>query len=152
MQFDFLTTDIPGLLSRLTPETKPQWGRMSSQNMVEHLSIVMRICNGKSPMQVEITPERIEKSRAFLFGPDALPRDFKISALPADPLPHRFADIPTAIGKLMKEVEDFHSFWKNPPAELPWHPRFGPLNYEEWVVFHNKHFTHHLTQFALLED
>ena len=30
------------------------------------------------------------------------------------------------------------------------HPVFGELNFEEWVLLHYKHVTHHLRQFGLL--
>jgi len=29
-------------------------------------------------------------------------------------------------------------------------PRLGKLNYKEWIIFHNKHFTHHFKQFELI--
>jgi hypothetical protein len=152
MAFDFTSTDLPQFLSTLDPGQAPLWGRMSAQNMVEHVSSVMRISNGKNPLQIELTPDRIERGRAFLLGPEPLPRDVKITGVPSDPPPHRFPDMATAIARLQKEVDDFHAYWQSPPAELPWHPRFGPLNYQEWIVFHNKHFTHHFTQFGLLPD
>src|SRR5262245_61973103 len=129
MHFDLLTTDIPQLLGTLTPETKPHWGRMDAQNVVEHLSLVMRISNGKNPLVgITLTPDRIERGRAFRSGPDPMPHDVRMPGIPADPPPHRFASIPAAIERLMKEINDFHAYWQQtPPTDLPWHPRFGPL-------------------------
>jgi len=30
------------------------------------------------------------------------------------------------------------------------HPVFGELNFEEWILLHYKHVTHHLKQFGLI--
>jgi len=30
------------------------------------------------------------------------------------------------------------------------HPYYGNLNYEQWLLLHSKHFTHHFSQFGLM--
>jgi oxepin-CoA hydrolase/3-oxo-5,6-dehydrosuberyl-CoA semialdehyde dehydrogenase len=54
------------------------------------------------------------------------------------------------MNKLKSEIDDYEIFFENYPGAKPVNVTFGELNKEEWDVFHQKHFTHHLSQFGLL--
>ena len=50
---------IPDYLSKLTTETKPAWGKMTPQQMVEHLEYTLRVASGEiQDFEIE-TPEKI---------------------------------------------------------------------------------------------
>ena len=49
-----------------------------------------------------------------------------------------------------KTIDDYILFFENNPGAIPVNVTFGELNKEEWIVFHKKHFTHHLSQFGLM--
>ncbi|TXH28993.1 MAG: DUF1569 domain-containing protein, partial [Cyclobacteriaceae bacterium] len=36
------------------------------------------------------------------------------------------------------------------PAKKTTHPVFGALNFDEWILLHYKHVTHHSRQFGLI--
>jgi oxepin-CoA hydrolase/3-oxo-5,6-dehydrosuberyl-CoA semialdehyde dehydrogenase len=93
-------------INNLKPETKPQWGKMTAQHMVEHLITAVQISNGKVHFNCFNPPEKLPALRRF--------------------------------------------FESNPDAK-PTNVTFGELNKAEWDQFHKKHFTHHLTQFNLLD-
>jgi oxepin-CoA hydrolase/3-oxo-5,6-dehydrosuberyl-CoA semialdehyde dehydrogenase len=63
-----------------------------------------------------------------------------------------YSDLERAKKKFFEEINNFEEYFKENPEIKPINATFGPLNYEEWVAFHNKHFTHHFTQFGLIEE
>jgi hydroxymethylglutaryl-CoA reductase len=144
---------IPAVVSpldQLDLQTKPLWGQMSAQHMIEHLSLIVRISNGKMNVPQATPEEKIPSRLAFLRSDMELPREFKAPGLAQDPLPLRFASMEAAREKLEAEITDFIQFFDENPNSRPVHPVFGPLDRADWVRFHNKHFTHHYKQFGLI--
>lgn len=145
------TKDLYGyleLLSRMHADAQPQWGRMNAQQMVEHLSLVMRISNGRMKVKQFSPPEKIGKLQAFLLSDQPLPREFKAPFIEDLP-PLKNASIAEAVKELKEEIELFEAhFGKEEITEI--HPVFGELDHERWKRFHHKHFVHHLSQFGLI--
>ena len=76
----------------------------------------------------------------------------KTPLLPADgPISFEFSSLDEAKKALNKELDDFETYHANNPDAVFVQPRLGKLNYKEWIIFHNKHFTHHFKQFGLIE-
>jgi hypothetical protein len=76
----------------------------------------------------------------------------KTPLLPAEgPIPFEFSSLAEAKENLNKELDAFETYHANHPDALFVQPRLGKLNYKEWIIFHNKHFTHHFKQFGLVE-
>ena len=46
-------------LMKLKPNTKPQWGSMSAQRMVEHLTDTLAIATGRNPQPLLIPEDKI---------------------------------------------------------------------------------------------
>lgn len=144
------------VLNKLSKNTKPKWGIMTAQHMVEHLVLAVQSSTEKIIFDRFITPlDKLAISKRFLNSSRPLPKLFVnevISEVIGEGLiPLINNDLSSAIKELEKEVEYFDEYFTRNPEAKPINATFGPLNYEEWVVFHNKHFTHHLTQFGLLE-
>jgi hydroxymethylglutaryl-CoA reductase len=55
-----------------------------------------------------------------------------------------------AVENLERSISHFEDYFKENVGKLTMHPVFGELNFEEWVLLHYKHVTHHLRQFELL--
>jgi hypothetical protein len=123
---------------------------MNPQQMVEHLSLIMRASNGKLKAPLATPEEKVEKRKQFLFTDDELQPGFRGPGLPEEPMPHRFKDLDEARQVLLKELDDFDAYYDAHPEIKEVHPVFGPLNRDEWLRFHNKHFRHHFRQFGLL--
>ena len=139
------------LLTDLSTETKAIWGTMTPQLMVEHLVLAVQSSNGKYPINEFITPpEKLNVMKRFLLSSRPLPRNFTNTIIGEGLKPLVYSDLDSAKEELLKEINDFHKYFEAIPEAKPINATFGPLNYEEWIVFHNKHFTHHLTQFGLL--
>jgi hypothetical protein len=68
------------------------------------------------------------------------------------PLPaaNEYPDLHTAIEQLMLELEDFDRYFK-PAGIVVNHGGYGPMDYNEWLIWHGKHLAHHLKQFGLID-
>ncbi|MBY0424222.1 MAG: hypothetical protein K2Q22_01175 [Cytophagales bacterium] len=140
------------IINKLQADDKPEFGAMTPQHMVEHLAFVVRFSNGKEPQQRYYPTEKEEKIKAFVIGTDNdMPMGFKSPVLPTVGLPIlKHSNFYTAIDNLKTELDDFDSYFISHPSNKPTNPTMGELNYQEWVRFHNRHFTHHFKQFRLL--
>lgn len=138
-------------IAQLPHDMEPQWGSMRLQHMIEHLADVFSIGNGGRRVNVITPTDKVEKTKAvFLMSDRELPKDFKTPLLPDSPPPYRYANMQEAIEVLKNEMLKFEEYHKANPEAKECHPVFGPLNYSEWIHFHNKHFTHHFKQFNLI--
>jgi oxepin-CoA hydrolase/3-oxo-5,6-dehydrosuberyl-CoA semialdehyde dehydrogenase len=144
--------DYSALLDKLSHDKKPAWGKMTPQHMVEHLTLTLQSSNGKITISECITPpEKLNASKRFLMSSRPLPRNFINTVIGAELKPLSNPDLESAKKELSTELADFENFYRTNPQKKPIHATFGPLNKEEWIQFHKKHFRHHLEQFELLE-
>ena len=148
----FLKKELPVLLEGLHSTAEPKWGIMSAQHMVEHLSGVILISNGRFDEPAMYDEERLAKNHDFIIKEqNRIKRNTKAPILPEEPLPLRFGSLAEAKEKLLKTLDTFFAhFEANPDAKFM-HPAFGLLNFEEWTYFHGIHTQYHLDQFGLYE-
>jgi hypothetical protein len=148
----FLKKELPVLLEGLQSTAEPKWGIMSAQHMVEHLSGVILISNGRFDAPAMYDEERLAKNHDFIIKEqNRIKRNTKAPILPEEPLPLRFGSLAEAKEKLLKTLDTFFAhFEANPDAKFM-HPAFGLLNFEEWTYFHGIHTQYHLDQFGLYE-
>jgi len=137
---------------KLSPETKPLWGIMTPQHMVEHLLLTVKVSNNKIKVECFNPPEKIPTLKKFLLSERPLPKNFINPIIGEGLLPIQFNNYEDAITGLKIEIEDFYKFFENNPEAVITNPTFGELNRTEWEIFHKKHFTHHLSQFGIVLD
>ena len=145
-----LTNNYLMLLDKLDPQQKPLWGKMTPQHMVEHLILAVQMSNGKLKLECFNPPEKVPTLKKFLMGSRPMPKLFVNPVIGEDLRPLENSSLLEAIDKLTNEIDDHVIFFDNNPGAKTVNVTFGELNKEEWDVFHNKHFTHHLSQFGLL--
>ncbi|MGJ8745763.1 DUF1569 domain-containing protein [Polaribacter sp.] len=146
---DFLNVDeITNKLESLTKETQPLFGKMNGQQVIEHLSLLMQISNGKIDADYYVSDEKTTRRKPFLDTDEELHIGFRASILSDEPTPEKFNNIEEAITDLKEQIANFVTHFKTAKSEN--HPFFGELDYEYWQKFHVKHFTHHFKQFRLL--
>lgn len=143
-------TALENLLTSLRPDAQPAFGVLDAQGMVEHLITSVAYTNGKFRTELEADPEIARtRKQQFIYSNIKMPKGL---TTPGDnsQTGRSCASLESAIIKLLQELREFdHHFTAN-PGITEMHPGMGAFNYEEWVIFHNKHFTHHLEQFGLL--
>lgn len=146
---DFLNLDtITSKLGSLKKETEPLFGKMNGQQVIEHLSLLMQISNGKVEADYYVSDEKQARRKPFLDGKGELHIGFRASILSDEPTLEKFASIEEALNDLIEQIKNFEIHFNTKKTEN--HPFFGELNYEYWKKFHVKHFTHHFKQFDLL--
>lgn len=139
------------VLINLKPETKPIWGIMTSQHMIEHLIMAVKSSNGKLTIEKCINPtEKYALLNRILLSSKPLPRNFINPVFGEGLQPLVYKNLEISIMQLKKETEDFYNYFRQNPNAKLLNATFGPLNFEEWKIFHSKHFTHHFTQFGLI--
>lgn len=134
-------------INRLTPESKPEWGKMTVAQMLAHLNvayemvytdkhprpnILMRLVLKLFVKQTVTGPKPYKRNSptapAFLIGED---RDFNIEKIRL--LSH--INQTQQLGEAYFHNKSSHSF--------------GKLTAAEWNVMFYKHLDHHLTQFGV---
>lgn len=136
-------------LSKLDPDTKPAWGEMQAQRMVEHLAEMVRISSGKVSAELLIPEDKIEKMQLYLDSDKEMGQNIEVPFAGKN-VPLRHEEIDLAIDELTEEWVDFEEFYEENPLKTVVHPYYGALNFEQWKRLHSKHFTHHFKQFGLI--
>ncbi len=149
----FLTDEFPQLLEKLEADKSPIWGKMTAHHMVEHLSFVLRICNGKMEFPVLAAEEAIAKSKRHVFEyKNPFPKGLKAPFISEDLTPIEYQTMEESKTVLESELQAFFDHFKGKPANTTAnHPILGPLNFEEWAFFQTKHISHHFSQFGVME-
>ncbi len=148
---DFLDFEtIKFKLSSLDDNSKPNFGKMNAQQMIEHLSAITQIANGNWRVNVFVSDEKTARRKPFLNTENELQRGFRASFLSDEPSKLKFKTIDIAIDDLRYQLQVFIEAFKQDENRTVVHPFFGELNFEYWKRFQVKHFTHHFKQFGLL--
>lgn len=144
--------EISDLLKKLNPDTQASFGIMAPQHMIEHLILLVKLSNGGIKGQLIRSEETAVKWKQGLIYTDMeFPMGVRIPGEEESVLTDlRYENLEKAIDKLKSELTIFEEFYKNDKDKSTMHPALGLLNYNEWTVFHNKHFAHHFKQFGLV--
>jgi len=111
---NFLRTKLIRYLQQLDPATPPRWGKMSVQQMIEHLGgHAIRNASGRLTFDTIVTPhEKLERMREFMMSDKPFKENTKNPLLDEEPQPLRYKTVQAAIGALQLELiyffEAFH--------------------------------------------
>jgi len=143
---------IEECLSKLTEDTKPKWGIMTSQHMIEHLEYTYKIASGEIQDFEVATPEKIlEKVHNSLYNYDKFPQNSNFPLLEKDTLDElKHSDLATAIEKFKAQRENYLEYFKEHPDAKLKNLVFGELNRYESYLLERKHLNHHFEQFGLI--
>ena len=150
-KFTFINNDLFSLLDDIKPVTQARWGKMNAQQMVEHLVDFFNVSTEKIKLDLVTPEEHLPKFKEFLLSDKQFRENTKApaSVIGEEPLPLRYNTYEEAVGKLHESVDSFENQFKNNSGKTTLHPVFGLLNFDEWVLLHYKHVTHHLRQFGI---
>jgi oxepin-CoA hydrolase/3-oxo-5,6-dehydrosuberyl-CoA semialdehyde dehydrogenase len=147
----FLRETALSSIRNLDEAAAPLWGRMSAQQMIEHLLWAVELSNGRVHTECLVPDAELPRMKRFLYSNRPGPRDFPNPALAGGLPPLRHGSLADATADFRCELERFLSAHRD-PDRLFTHPIFGTLNHEEWHRTHYKHLHHHLQQFGLIES
>ena len=136
-------------LQHLSLQSEAKFGILSPQHMVEHLTLTLKMAAGRIPIpEIVPTEKQLAQKQALLFTDLPFPQGIKAPGLPDTLLDLRYPNLETAKAELIKSYDAYQLLFQENPMKHTPHPGFGPLNFEEWELFHTKHMDHHLGQFG----
>jgi oxepin-CoA hydrolase / 3-oxo-5,6-dehydrosuberyl-CoA semialdehyde dehydrogenase len=145
--FDEVLVDC---LINLPEETLSHWGKMTAQDMIEHLLWAFECSIGIVEVPCRTPVHLLDRTKRFLYDNRSTPQNYKNPLLGDDPLPHRYSTYLEAKSVLLKNIVAFKKYYCDHTEAAHMHPIFGLLNAEEWHRSHFKHCYHHLLQFGML--
>ena len=146
----FLRTFFFGALDDLTASDRPRWGKMTAQQMVEHLVWTFELSTGRAEVDSRLPEAQLERMRSFLYNDRPTPQEFMNPALRYGLPRLRFPDVKASRDALREEVDRFLYHAREEPAAVHVHPVYGTIGMEDWSRSHFKHSAHHLLQFGRL--
>ena len=138
-------------LAALQHDSQPRWGKMTAQQMVEHLAWAFELSTGHARVECPIPEAQRERLKAFLYDNRPTPHGFMNPVLAAGLPPLRHVGLAEARAALRVEVDRFVQQCRATPGAMHAHPVFGPIGVEGWARTHFKHAHHHLLQFGLVD-
>jgi len=147
-QVDILDKEqMKASLSALRDDAAPGWGKMTPQQMVEHLVESVEYTNGKQTCACDRPADEAKAAKQLRLHPDfVIPHNVYLGPLPET---YRFASLDQAVRQLLQELDDFDDHFQAPGVRSV-HSAFGPMDRDEWLIWHGKHFMHHFRQFGVV--
>ena len=145
----FFTNTLVNVLRNLKTDSKSEWGTMTPKQMLIHLIQSSKMIHLRNTKLI-VKEKNIDKAIAFLYSDKPISRGIEI---PKD-IGYNFED---GISENMEELKTelinstsiMLTFLTKNSGFKAIHPFFGELNSEQWLLFHRKHYTHHLSQFGV---
>ncbi len=145
-------TKIQEILNKLTENSKPEWGILTPQHLLEHLEEGYKILSGAIQDFEIATPEKIlDKVRNSLYNYDKFPKGSTFPTMKkgeVEDLVH--PDFDTAKVKFLEAREAYKTFFNENPEAVLKNMVFGELNKYESYLLERKHLNHHFEQFGIL--
>jgi oxepin-CoA hydrolase/3-oxo-5,6-dehydrosuberyl-CoA semialdehyde dehydrogenase len=144
---------IQSCLNTLSEESKPAWGMMTPQHMLEHLEYTYKIASGDIQDFEIATPEKyLDITHDSLYNFKKFPQNSRFPQLEKDTLAAlQHPDLETAKAKFLEQRFKYLAFFKENPDAILKNLVFGELNKYESYLLERKHLNHHFEQFDLIK-
>ena len=149
---NFLISELPEILKKLTPETKGNFGLMTPQHMVEHLVVVIKTTAKKYEGDREKEPNESQMGFKKFIKSGAVLKHRPSDKTKADLPPLKYSSLEKIVALMPEAVARFYDLWDNNPDYILYAPFMGEMSFEEVELFHYMHFRFHLWQFGLIEQ
>lgn len=131
-------------MERLSPETKPRWGRMNAPQMLAHLTSWMQMAKGELKTRAMRVPFRYPPLKQLVIYWMPFPK-----GVPTAPelISRGNADWAIEQSALRRHIQSFEKL--DPKMVWPEHPAFGKMTTRAWGVLCYRHMDHHFRQFGI---
>jgi hypothetical protein len=147
IQFTFIQK-----LRSLPSDTKPSFGKMMPQQMVEHFMWAVNMAKGDIPITAINADETLEKAYRWMMSDAPFHDNTPNQLVPDEPKLPAARSMGDAIDNLEDAIEAFVASFKGEGADITrrvLNPYFGELSYYEQVHLLYKHAMHHARQFGV---
>src|ERR1041385_4149069 len=128
----FLKEEFIPLLKKLKGDEKGNWGVLSAQGMIEHMTDSVAEGSERIKRALHTPEDLIPRFREFALSDKEFKPGTKNALMSEIPAPLRHENISDAIHELEKEISTFFYYHKKNPGKIITNPFFGDFNYEEW--------------------
>jgi hypothetical protein len=132
-------------VARLTPDSKPRWGKFTAAGMVAHLNDAMRLATGELRVAPKRGPLRLFPLKQLILY--VLPFPKSAPTAPELVARCRAADLRAEQTAFLTIAERAARRSATDPS--PDHPAFGRMSYDAWGKLICKHTEHHFRQFGI---
>jgi hypothetical protein len=146
----FFTQDYITLLKKLEGHEKGNWGVLSPQGMIEHMTDSIGVAWGRIKQPLHTPADLLQRYRDFALSDKKFKPGTKNAYMREEADPLRKTSIGEAVTELENEIRSFVNYYHQHPNAVIQNPFFGDFNYEEWLHLLHKHAIHHLKQFNLM--
>ena len=147
----FLQTTIPAATSKLLAVTKPHWGKMTPQHMIEHLyTTVVSSTIIKSTPPLPPNSYQQEGKNMLIYSLEPMPKNLDNPVFRFGLPRYTNPSLTEAKAKLFSSLERFFEIYEGREDAYNFNVFLGDLHAHETLIFHYKHFKHHYTQFGLI--
>ena len=139
--------DTIARINNLTPETQPQWGKMSVAQMLAHCSVAYDMALTDKYPKPNFFFRFMAKlfAKSMVVGPKPYPRNSRTAPEFVISEPKVFTvEKDRLINNIKKTLELGAGHFEGKESLS-----FGPLSKDEWNTLFSKHLDHHLTQFGV---
>jgi hypothetical protein len=136
--------EVVGRINRLTPDSKPLWGKMDAAGMLAHLLDWMRMAKGELPIRQRNLVIRHPPLKQFVIYWMPFPK-----GVPTAPelISRTSSDFAADVALLCSHVQSYGAMAER--EDWPIHPAFGKMSHRAWGVLGYRHTDHHLRQFRV---
>jgi len=144
----FLKEDVYTRLSKLTEETKPKFGLMTPQHMVEHLILMTKLSVRVYGEVPKTATEGQMKFKKFI--EEGANFEFRPSNKTVADLPKlKYGSLQEALDNYPQGINGFYNHYVANPEFISFNKFQGKLGFEDLEFLHYRHFEYHLGQFGL---
>jgi hypothetical protein len=133
-------------IEKLTPQSKPLWGKMTAAQMFAHCAEIVEVSNGK---ELKNTPFLVKLFKGFVRNMVVNEKPYpKNSKTHPQYRQTTDCDFETEKKRLLAALDRFVNMDQKVSRNIK-HPLFGEMSPEEkgWAMY--KHLDHHLNQFGV---
>jgi hypothetical protein len=136
--------DIIMRINKLTPESKPHWGKMTVSQMLAHVQVPMAVADGSQQLKRTLFGRIVGPMvKSMMYNEKPFKRN-----LPTDPsfiMTGSVRDFESEKQKLLATISNF----SESSIVNQTHTFFGKMTMEQWSKAMWKHLDHHLQQFGV---
>ena len=138
-------------VSKLSADSKPKWGRMTAQHLLEHLEFFLDMAVDKVETAITTPEHRIEKYQESLYNYRSMPKEFDHPLLrKGETEDLKYSSFEEAKTALLDAYDNFEKYFKENPGATTPNTVFGYLDKDHWDLLNRKHTHHHFSQFGLV--
>jgi len=145
---DFLVNKVPELLKNLKSDTKADFGLMTPQHMVEHLTWITKVTTTRKGVPEDGPIEN--KMQKFFDAGCIFKHRPKEGETAADLPALKYGSLEEAIEQVPIAIKRFYDHYEADPDFKCYNPFMGEVGFTDIQKFHFQHYSYHFWQFGLL--